>query len=163
MECVGQSFSLPLNSYRIIESSIELYRRWLLDDKQRPQPIKDDEQFFFKEIFKQLSVVFTKRQGQDELSEAFSPGASLLKESKSHKSVELRQDNNTIHVSLCNQVLDIYRACGRHLKNNLLNDTWEAFLKIVLGVADSMLSDPTGLSPVAEALTPNLLNVSFLY
>ena len=152
MECVGQSFSLPLSASKIIESGIELYRKWVLEEKYRPVPIKEDEQFFLPEIIKQLSLVFVKRN-YEEISEFF-------KDSKSSSKIEVRQiDPVAIHVGLCNQVLDLYRAIGRQFQNNLLNDTWDVFLKIVLGVADSMLHEPTGSSPVTEILKPNILNV----
>lgn len=46
MEILGQAFGLDVADEKIIHLVTELYRRWILTDS-KPQPIKDDEEFFF--------------------------------------------------------------------------------------------------------------------
>jgi hypothetical protein len=156
LECVGQCFALPLDSSHIIESGIEIYRRWLLEPKKQPPPIQEDEQFFYKEMFKHLSLVFIKR--------AITESAEILPEPRSNRQLHKEISNNNqehlnLHTNLCNSVLALFRSVGVVLRKRMMDDTWEALLKIVLGIADSMLSEPEGTSIVAEQLTSNMINV----
>lgn len=106
LESLGQAFSLPLEDAMIIDSCLELYKRWILEEHARPEPISNDYQFFVREMLKHMSKVFEIRPGQ------LDPFDSKL--SGSTKEFVLPDHINT-HVKLCNEVLDIMRQLSRNL------------------------------------------------
>jgi len=112
LECIGQSFSLPLDAPDIIESSIELYKRWLIDERLRPVPIQEDPQFFVIEMLKHLSQVFVLRP--QELSQGPpSSHSSSSSSSSSHRSAVSEQA--TFHAKICSEVLEIMRLVSRKI------------------------------------------------
>lgn|SRR3990167_8999010 len=157
LECVGQAFSLPLDSSNTIESAVEIYRRWILEPKKQPPPIQEDEQFFYKEMFKHLSLVFTKRTSNESV-ENETTGKAIRQIQKDNS----LQDAIHSHTNICNSVLDLFRNVGVSLKKKMMDDTWEVLLKIVLGIADAILSEPLNSSTVSENLVANILNVSYI-
>lgn len=174
MECIGQCFSLPLPSSKIIEGGINLYSKWILEESSKPPPLKEDEQYFLKEICKQLSLVFVKReyQGVDVIPH-FNTFVSKASPSTRQSDIQMSssrthspsspppptsQDWIGIHVTLCNRVLELYRAIGTsHLL--LIKDTWDSLLKIIMGISDYLLTPPPGLSPLSDRLESNIINV----
>lgn len=152
LECVGQCLSLPLEHFNTIDQALQIYKSWFLDPKKQPSPIKEDEQFFYKEMFQQLSLIFTPRHNE------LAPAAEGIKGGGKEQLHALNEDI-AIHTKFCKTALNIYRSVGVKYGRQFADDTWECLLKIVLGVADSMLSEPRGASLVIEQLVSELLNV----
>eukprot|EP01094_Clydonella_sp_ATCC50884_P025433 TRINITY_DN6675_c0_g1_i2.p1 TRINITY_DN6675_c0_g1~~TRINITY_DN6675_c0_g1_i2.p1 ORF type:complete len:1132 (+),score=283.51 TRINITY_DN6675_c0_g1_i2:142-3537(+) len=152
LETIGQALSLPLRpeTVSLIEGVIKLYRRFLLEKLMRPTPIEEDEQFFFKELIKQLSLVFTPR--------------SYIRSGRApSEPVMAPQTESTLqkHISLCNEVLLVWQEMARKMGQTLMDDTWDLFIRVILGTADSLLKLPEGESSLADEMTPNLLSVLF--
>jgi hypothetical protein len=47
MEIIGHSFQLPIEDHEVINLAIDIYAKWLFS-KQRPEPIVNDQQYFFR-------------------------------------------------------------------------------------------------------------------
>ena len=62
MEFLGYAFSLPIDNSEVITGAFDIYRRWLLEE-DRPECIKQNENFYQQEIIGHLSLIFTKREG----------------------------------------------------------------------------------------------------
>jgi hypothetical protein len=114
MECLGQGFALPLDAAEIISGGIEVYRRWLLEERARPPPIQEDLQFFIKEMLKHMSQVFLLRANfdMDQIPTASDPKVAVKVEKEA---VSMIQDLITNHTRMCNDVLEIFRQVGRKL------------------------------------------------
>ena len=64
--------------------------------------------------------------------------------------------------ALCHRVLDIYLAIGQ--EGTLLDaDSWELFLRILLGVTDSLLGAPSSDHTLANRLGAHMLKVSLCF
>src|SRR3989338_9008283 len=128
MECIGQAFGLPVNEQTvvIIGKAITVYENWLFKDQTKPPPLKEDEQIFWRDMFRHFSMLFSPRSdGAD--TEAFAQ-----------------------HSRLCHRVLEIFSAVGRNLMSRLTRDTWEDLLQIVLGIADFLLKRVEGECYLAD-------------
>ena len=62
MEFLGYAFSLPIDNSEVITGAFDIYRKWLLEE-DRPECIKQNENFYQQEIIGHLSLIFTKREG----------------------------------------------------------------------------------------------------
>ena len=113
METCGQGFALPIEEEKSITQCIELYRQWALEPLNRPPPIEGEQQFFLQQILNHYSLLFAPR----------ATGPDVDK-----------------HAALCSKVLDIYVTIGRQLESQLSKDSWEVFLKLMIGIADSLFS-----------------------
>ena len=153
LETIGQSFSLPLEYSLTIETALQIYKNWFLDQKKQPTPIKEDEQYFYKEMFKHLSLIFISRNV--ELANDSKVGGREL--------LHAANEDIALHTKFCKAALNIYRSVGVKYARQLMPDTWECLLKVVLGIADFMLSQSRGASMVAEQLVSDLINVCFLF
>lgn len=151
MEIIGQCFSLPLQYHTTIESALNLYKSWLLDPKRQPEPLKQDEQYFYKQMFKQLSLIFTLRVADLDTGSR-TPNAGKEKLAAVSEDIE-------IHIKFCRMALNIYRSAGVKYGRQMSDDTWELLLKIILGITDSMLVQPRGTSMVVEQMISDLINV----
>ena len=67
------------------------------------------------------------------------------------------------HALLCSQVLDIYSSIGRTIGNELSEETWEVFLKILIGISDSILRKdaPANVEALQRRLCSQLQKVLF--
>ena len=60
--------------------------------------------------------------------------------------------------ALCHRVLDIYMAVGQ--EGTLLDaDSWELFLRLLLGITDSLLGAPSSDYTLASRLCAHVLKV----
>lgn len=134
MESVGASFTLPMESEEIMSTAIELYRRWLLDSSKRPSPINSEPQFFIRQILCHYSLLFEPRTALP--------------------------DSLDTQAALCKRALNIYHALGRE-SSALDEETWEIFLKLLLGIADSLLSLPESEEGLTKRLCSHVLKVLF--
>jgi len=132
METVGQGFTLPIAEEDSIKKVIELYRRWALEPLNRPSPIEANKQAFLQDILRHYSLLFAAR---------------------ARDQVEVEK-----HATLCSKVLDIYVTIGRRVGKDLSVETWEIFLKLVLGIADSLFRNSGGLQ---DRLCSQTLKVMF--
>ncbi|KAL0483098.1 RapGAP, partial [Acrasis kona] len=132
MEVIGQSFQLPIDDHEVINMAIDIYQRWLFNDNDRPEPIKNDLQRFIQEIFDHFSFIFEARQStQTSAPSPYNP----LKD----------------HIFLANRVLDIFLQMGLH-GEMIGEDTWNHILKIILGVTDSTIRGKQGLTELNYGL-----------
>eukprot|EP01114_Cavostelium_apophysatum_P012293 TRINITY_DN2733_c0_g1_i3.p1 TRINITY_DN2733_c0_g1~~TRINITY_DN2733_c0_g1_i3.p1 ORF type:complete len:1100 (-),score=286.84 TRINITY_DN2733_c0_g1_i3:2012-5311(-) len=116
MECVGQGFALPIEEDAIMSSCIEIYKRWLLEPAQQPKPILEDtKQFFLQSMLKHMSLVFGSKRYSD-------------------------RDAAERHSKLCLKALSIYLNLARTYGKKLSQETWEIWLKSLVGVTDQLLS-----------------------
>jgi RALGAPB N-terminal domain/Rap/ran-GAP len=147
MECIGQSFSLPIDVQTavIIGKAVSVYKGWLFEKATQPSPLLEDEQIFFRDIFKHFSLLFD------------------LRNSAAPENVTSTDDGDTVarHSGLCHDVLDTLKRVGRELGGRLTSLTWHTLLKIVLGFSDALLRIAEGQSYLADDLAPKLLEVLF--
>eukprot|EP01100_Stratorugosa_tubuloviscum_P015429 TRINITY_DN8902_c0_g1_i1.p1 TRINITY_DN8902_c0_g1~~TRINITY_DN8902_c0_g1_i1.p1 ORF type:complete len:1255 (+),score=606.97 TRINITY_DN8902_c0_g1_i1:98-3862(+) len=135
METCGQAFSLPIEEELTINMVVELYRRWALEPANRPPCFEEDYQHFIQEILKHSSMLFAPRQLQPLILEK--------------------------HVALCSKMLDIYSNIGRQLARTLTLETWEVFLKILIGICDCLLQQAINEDALGRKLCQQLLKVIF--
>lgn len=136
METVGQGFALPIEEEDSIVKVITLYRVWCLDGK-RPAPFEENPQHFTRELLGHFSLLFSPRESAREMVDK--------------------------HANLCSRVLDIYLQFGRQAGDSLNVETWETFLKLLLGVCDNILRADLDKSQetLQKKLCPQLLKVLF--
>eukprot|EP00954_Amorphochlora_amoebiformis_P026434 1379214-Amorphochlora_amoeboformis.AAC.1 len=61
MEFIGASLGLPLHTNcDVAEAALNIYESWLLDSR-KPGPIQKNEEFYCREIFSHLSLLFRER------------------------------------------------------------------------------------------------------
>mmetsp|Transcript_20722 Transcript_20722/g.30812 ORF Transcript_20722/g.30812 Transcript_20722/m.30812 type:complete len:1224 (+) Transcript_20722:40-3711(+) len=179
MECIGQTFSLPIDvqTIVIIDKARQVYHNWLFDSASRPPPIQEDEQIFFKDIFKHYSSLFSPHASAAMLKSFGGSGAGVSDDGSgsddtmvsalgSSNNLPGNQEENyrqviAQHSKVCHTILDAFQEVGRKLNARLTTDTWEHLLRIILGISDSLLSLPEGDSYLADDLAPKLLEVLF--
>ena len=72
-----------------------------------------------------------------------------------------RETGNALtHAKLCSVVLDVVEQLGKDFATLLSVQTWEAVLKIILGICDHLFRLPEVESPLATALCPTLFRVT---
>ncbi|KAL6061280.1 Ral GTPase-activating protein subunit alpha-1 [Balamuthia mandrillaris] len=168
MECIGTAFTLPLDQEETMAKAVELYRRWTLEPNRKdcPVAIQEDYQFF-------LQVCGISLSG---LENCVSPAIcvplphSIAQKLLSHCSLMFGSRTKDpaqldSQASLCKRVLNIYHTVGKD-RSNLTRETWDLFLKLMLGVTDSLLSAPPGQDGLAQRLCSHVLKVlleSWLY
>eukprot|EP01119_Soliformovum_irregulare_P013034 TRINITY_DN3433_c0_g4_i1.p1 TRINITY_DN3433_c0_g4~~TRINITY_DN3433_c0_g4_i1.p1 ORF type:complete len:1246 (+),score=344.03 TRINITY_DN3433_c0_g4_i1:113-3850(+) len=137
MEVVGQGFQLPLEEEAVIASCIDLYKRWLLEGSEsKPVPIaQDTKQIFVQNILKQYSMMFQPRRTDRSLSE--------------------------MQAKLCFKVLQIFVNFGRDKGKNLTVETWEIWLKLLMGINNQLFAATGSDDALASLIAPNLMKVTF--
>ena len=67
------------------------------------------------------------------------------------------------HAALCSTVLDIFVNIGRSIGTQFSVETWELFLKLLIGITDLILRPdaPPLQEPLQKRLCPQLLKVLF--
>ena len=133
LETCGQGFRLPIEEADTISDVTELYRIWILEPRRRPAPIDQEFQFFLQTMLKHFSLLFASRS--DAVVDR--------------------------HIQLCNSVLDIFLGVGRVLEKKLSEATWEVFLKLLIGIADSLFLSPKEPSLLGLKLCNQVLKVIF--
>ncbi|KAJ5068671.1 hypothetical protein M0811_02614 [Anaeramoeba ignava] len=114
IEIIGQSFALPIEDHPIISNGIELYSRWLMG-KAVPTAFIENQNYFFREIFGHLSLIFQARKDTQH---------TLIKK----------------HIELCQSVLLIMEKMGTERKDQMTEETWEYLLNILIGISDYLLA-----------------------
>jgi hypothetical protein len=116
MECIGYSFSLPIESHSTISSALDIYRNWLtLGTEDRPEIMSENESFYQQEIINHVSLLFVERGG------------------------DLHR-----HADLCKEVLLMLKDLCR--QKFLHQSTWEHLLSIFLMMSASVLKSSSLLS-----------------
>ncbi|KAI8067251.1 hypothetical protein BDF21DRAFT_111951 [Thamnidium elegans] len=188
MEVIGQGFNLPLEDMSITNQDVDIYARWLFEQSTRPEAVSKEglEQEFYQIIFHQFSLLFQPRIARNHVVVSPNNNANNTKTSfhigvpataqmpLAFNSVAPNQTTNlkeTLaqlvqrHVELCKKTLKIFAMAGRTLK--LSTETWAVLLKVMLGVTDYLLKEPTGetsnlgVMNMADELCDNLLQVLF--
>src|SRR5690606_15560399 len=134
MECIGVAFSLPVSqqSTVIIERAIEVYRDWLAG-KNRPAPVNDAEQAFFRKVFLHFSLLFNAE---------LSSGAT----------------NVDAHARLCLSIISLLKnSCEEWRRDRLELATWELLITVVLGMADSVFVGADIAGSLGTKIGPSLL------
>ncbi|KAI8809231.1 hypothetical protein BJ742DRAFT_677009, partial [Cladochytrium replicatum] len=145
MEVVGQGFALPIEDTQTIKDCITLYQAWLVDVIPRPLAIRElrgteVEQQFVQTIFKHFSVLFKHRQAASYVHN--SANQSRERANIISSPTEEPIDLIAVHVSLCGQVLKIMTAATRKLGYEFTESTWIVLLKVLIGIAECILSVP---------------------
>ncbi|KAI8812608.1 hypothetical protein BJ742DRAFT_26514 [Cladochytrium replicatum] len=145
MEVVGQGFALPIEDTQTIKDCNTLYQAWLVDVIPRPVAIRElrgteVEQQFVQTIFKHFSMLFKHRQAASYVHSS----ANYVRERSTiiGSPTEEPQDLIAVHVSLCDQVLRIMTAATRKLGYEFTEATWIVLLKVLIGIAECILSVP---------------------
>lgn len=131
LELLGQAFGLDIADEKIISQVTELYRKWLLTDN-KPTPMRDDVEHYIVEMMKHFSLLFTPRP----------------------------TGNSLTHAKLCTVVLEVIEQLGKDFATLLSVQTWEAVLKIVLGICDHLFRLPEVESELASGLCATLFRVT---
>jgi hypothetical protein len=197
MEVIGQGFNLPLEDMDITSDDVDIYARWLFEQDTRPATVAKEglEQEFYQIIFHQYSLLFQPRIARSNVpTQPITPQQQQNRGSNfhinmlpvnAHNSIFPPSFNNTApapaptnaiketlsqlvlrHIELCKKTLKVFAMAGRTLK--LSEETWIVLLKVMLGITDYLLKDPTGeTSPLgvmnmADELCDTLLQVSLL-
>lgn len=106
----------------------------MLEPDKRPKPLAEDfsqTQFFVKTILKHFSLLFAAQYNDKTSSEK--------------------------HAKLCIQVLETYRMIAREIGKTLTTETWEIWLKVILGIVDAIFIP--GEETLRKSLSPHLLQV----
>ncbi|KAJ5072634.1 hypothetical protein M0811_01649 [Anaeramoeba ignava] len=119
-EVIGQAFALPIEEYRSIEQSIEIYHRWLLG-VDIPAPFDEELNFFYRDIFAHMSLIFQPRK-------------------------VVTQEILTKHIQLCKNVINIYQEVALERSQNFSTETWEYLLNTLIGISDSLVSNESNLT-----------------
>ncbi|CAG8500511.1 8579_t:CDS:10 [Ambispora gerdemannii] len=162
MEAIGQGFALPLEEMAITANSKELYSQWLFEPNFRPAAIRDltgkpEEQKFWQVIFHHYSLLFQPRTPTTNPPQAPTPTtpgfpAAVNQTSSNYTYIQR-------HIELCKGVLIVLTMAGRTLGSQFSEETWLVLLKVVLGVTDCLLRDPS--TTMGDELCEHLLRVLF--
>jgi hypothetical protein len=112
-------FQLPIKDKEIINMGIDIYYKWIFTD-ERPQPIAANDQIFIREMFRQLSLIFSKRSDSD-------------------------NTDTKEHIYICNRVLDLFLQFGM-TGDKMSEETWNHVLLLILGICDLNLRSDQGIS-----------------
>ncbi|KAI9308600.1 hypothetical protein BJ944DRAFT_236837 [Cunninghamella echinulata] len=95
--------------------------------------------------------------------------ASSIQNNSQHHQSNISKDNIAAlvqrHIDLCKKTLTVISTAGRSLQ--LSSETWTALLKVMLGITDSLLKEPSGEPPIpgvknmSDELCEPLLRVLF--
>ncbi|KAJ3218180.1 hypothetical protein HDU67_006442 [Dinochytrium kinnereticum] len=142
MELIGHGFSLPIEDVSIINGCMLVYTSWLMETSARPAAVRYStgtsfEQLFWQAIYKHISLVFEPRKQHES---HVSPWINSQKGSDESGHVI------DTHVDLCRTALKLYLNSVRALGRDFSEETWTIVLKVALGVADCLLSEPCGMT-----------------
>ncbi|KAG9297725.1 hypothetical protein G9A89_011240 [Geosiphon pyriformis] len=149
MEAIGQGFALPLEEMAITANSKELYSQWLFEPNFRPAAIRDltgkpEEQEFWQVIFHHYSLLFQPRTPNTNAAQVPTPTtpgfpASVNQTTSNYTHIQR-------HIELCKGVLIVLTMAGRTLGPQFSEDTWLVLLKVVLGITDCLLREPSTIT-----------------
>ena len=131
---MSSSLYLPFTDEHlsVVELSLTIYKKWFglsAAAAQKivvPESFKDQRQYLYQEMIKQLSVIFEKRTNPKSMTEKY----------------------NTI----CKDVLKIYSAIANELSNAITESTWNMLLRVNIGIADKFLSEPKSTTDPSEQI-----------
>ncbi len=130
MEVVGQAFTLPLEDMNIVSNAAAIYMQWLLEPSRRPPAVQraapEEQQRFLQTLFRHVSLLFAPKR-----VEGVGAAKPLLATLASK------------HVELCRLTLRTLAQAATAPESLLARDSWDVLLKVLLGVADSLLRLPT--------------------
>lgn len=106
----------------------------MLEPEHKPKPLQEDtSQIFFQNMLKHFSLLF---------------------------SVPIKKDDFSRQSKLCSKILNIFLNVGRELQSTLSTETWEVWLKLLLGMTDSLLGNPSSQEcELSKDLAPQVLRV----
>eukprot|EP01122_Echinamoeba_exundans_P014768 TRINITY_DN6753_c0_g1_i2.p1 TRINITY_DN6753_c0_g1~~TRINITY_DN6753_c0_g1_i2.p1 ORF type:complete len:1091 (-),score=190.34 TRINITY_DN6753_c0_g1_i2:1420-4692(-) len=132
LEVIGQGFTLPIEDVPIMEKCISLYSKWLLSPSElRPPGFNAQDQYFYQRMFFHLSNLFEPRARDDGPASVAGPQNQ---------------------VKLCKDVLDnIYLVGAQKLSTSVTQETWESWLKLMLGIVDSIFRNKGNSGAVAHS------------
>ncbi|KAI9347302.1 hypothetical protein BDR26DRAFT_855004 [Obelidium mucronatum] len=161
MELLGHGFNLPIEDVVIVNECINVYKTWLLeggDPLMVPPGSKGYEQIFWQKIFMHASLLFQPRKSYD---------SSPISNSQQPATQEILTSEALVntHVTLCRHILLMIltsaqqqtTSCAAQTTSNsnpastqqqtyhldFSRDTWIVLLKVLLGCADRLLTEPT--------------------
>lgn len=137
LEIAGQAFGLGLDDLGATEKAVGMYLGWLFGDVKKPVAVGEADVDGFRELLlRHLSVLFAVKKGGD----ARPNGVLIAK-----------------HIELCKGALKAFVRLAME-GPALADSTWRVLIRVVLGVADSLLRLPL-LPPcyLADGLAEHLL------
>lgn len=135
MEIVGQAFDLPFegeDGTAVVASSLDVYKLWLCSATYQPAPVREDPEFFTSRMLRHISLVFRPRTGAVDR-----------------------------HIQIGRKALDVYVQVAKEAGPLFSDATWDEFLKLLLAIADSLLSQPLDTIPFADRLQAHVIRVLF--
>ena len=157
MQVIGYGLTLPLNEQQLIASCIDVYDIWLnaLTTKKGsiPAPVLADPNHYAQIIFEQLSLLFMPRV--PELPHT-GIGSSSSGSTGFHHSMGPHN-----HAVLGNRALQITHYVIRNANAVFSRETWQALLKYLLKVLDTLLSPPPEANSLGVTLCSLLIHVLF--
>ncbi|CAG8471515.1 1328_t:CDS:2 [Acaulospora colombiana] len=139
MEAIGQGFALPLEEMAITSNSKELYSQWLFEPNFRPAAVRDA-------TGKREEQEFWQNPNTPTTSTPTTPGFPASANQTSSTFTYLQR-----HIELCKGVLIVLTMAGRTLGPRFSEETWLVLLKVVLGITDCLLHEPT------SSVTPDVI------
>eukprot|EP01124_Arcella_intermedia_P015156 TRINITY_DN21676_c0_g1_i1.p1 TRINITY_DN21676_c0_g1~~TRINITY_DN21676_c0_g1_i1.p1 ORF type:complete len:1529 (+),score=327.82 TRINITY_DN21676_c0_g1_i1:63-4649(+) len=118
MEALGQGFLLPLHDKEdciLLDNIFSFYQIWLLSPEKRPKGFQQQEQHFIRKIVLQFSLLFEPR-----------------------KEEEAELEVRCIQCRKC--LKEVFLGSAKSLGQSFQRETWDCYLKILLGVVDQILT-----------------------
>ncbi|KAJ3426653.1 hypothetical protein M0812_26220 [Anaeramoeba flamelloides] len=137
LEVTGQAFALPIEEHQTISIALKIYDSWIFG-LNLPSAFDQKKNFFYKEIFGHLSLIFEQRKN-------------------------LTKELSKKHIELCKSVISIFNRIKSKDKDFLSSDSWTYLLHILLGITDSFLRDEgTTIEPfLTKKLSVHMLKILF--
>jgi hypothetical protein len=137
LEIAGQAFGLGLDDLGATEKAVGMYLGWLFGDVKLPVAVGEADVEGFRELLlRHLSVLFAAKRSADP-----KPNGMLIAK----------------HIELCKAALKAFVRLAME-GSGLADSTWRVLIRVVLGIADSLLRLPL-LPPsyLADGLAEHLL------
>eukprot|EP00127_Corallochytrium_limacisporum_P001217 Clim_evm4s46 gene=Clim_evmTU4s46 len=156
MEILAHGFTLPMENANVIEACLSVYQDWLqgawFPNDAIPDSVAEDPEMYYRLMFEHLSLLFVPREPG---AEFFGPPERAL----------TKWEALNRHTELCGKTLDLIHAVGRSSVSAFTPGTWATLLKLLMGIADSLLHRPLAKprpeDDLAGRLCPHLLRVLF--
>eukprot|EP00818_Percolomonas_sp_WS_P008828 CAMPEP_0117451124 /NCGR_PEP_ID=MMETSP0759-20121206/8839_1 /TAXON_ID=63605 /ORGANISM="Percolomonas cosmopolitus, Strain WS" /LENGTH=1163 /DNA_ID=CAMNT_0005243701 /DNA_START=338 /DNA_END=3827 /DNA_ORIENTATION=- len=119
LEVLLVAFELPLSKWEQIDTTIDIYSKWLMKPSDRLKPMQKNPQIYLRRMFSHFSLLFERR------------------------STVTSKDDEKNHIYLTNRILAIFLEMATIHGDKMDDETWEYGFKMLLGITDITLTSKT--------------------
>jgi len=142
MEFIGASLGLPLHTNcDVAEAALNIYESWLLDSR-KPGPIQKNEEFYCREIFSHLSLLFRERGPYPHSKHT--PGSQGIL-------------NTMLKIRL--RALGMMAEVASKRFTTMKPSMWDSLLRTLLGIANEILENSG--NALGRALQKEMISTLF--